>query len=128
MRIIWPILTANGTYNHDFTTNTDESIEDININGISYAFFSDTNWIVPVAAPTVGTLTITGWDFYSDGVETPVPVALSGSTTTNVVDFSVAGNQYGFTFRGKCMAFKIITSGISNTVGSMKIIINRYTG
>ncbi len=128
MRIIWPIKAANGTYTHNFTLNTDQSIEDINTNAISYAFYSDTNWTTPVAAPTAGTMTWTGQDFYPDGVITPIPVVLVSNVPSNVVDFSVSGSSYGFTFLGKCMFYSVVVSGISGTVGSMKIIINRYTG
>lgn len=130
MRVVWNISAANGTYSHDFFYNTDGSIEDINITGISYAFYSDTKWSVPTSAPVVGTMTWMGQQYYPNGVVLNIPVALTGSpptTPTNIVDFSVSGSQNGFTFAGKCMAFSVVIASLTNTVQSIQIIIDRYT-
>lgn len=129
MRQIWSISAANGTYTHSFVTNTDGSVEDININAISYAFFSDTGWTTPTSAPVAGTMTWAGQQYYPNGVTTNIPVAFAVSpATTNVADFSVSGTQNGFTFAGKCFEFTVVIAGLSNNVQSIQIVIDRYTG
>ena len=128
MRVIWRISAANGTYDQSFNYNSDEFITDINTNSISYAFYSDAAWATPTAAPTSGTITFTGQNYYPNGVESPVPVAISGSSTTNIADFATAGTSYGFSFSGKCEWLKVVIASLNGSVGSMEIILDRYTG
>lgn len=128
MRVVWNLSAANGTYSQPFNYNSDEFITDINTNEINYAFFSDNAWTTPTSAPTSGTITFTGQNSYPNGVIQNIPVALISNSPTNIADFSVSGTKGGFSFLGKCEWIQAVISDLESGVGSIQIILDRYTG